>query len=74
MGVSMHFLPPDTKQTVAQWDCAALVRGEDAYLHFVHAPRPSFDMDPVTVAFHEQASGAMRDVLYAGATQHLARL
>ena len=74
MGVSMHFLPPDTRQTVTTWDCAALVRGNDPFLHFVHTPQPKFDMDTVTVAFHEQASAAMREVLYAGATQNQARL
>jgi hypothetical protein len=74
MGVSLHFLPPDTRQTVTTWDCAALLRGNDPFLHFVHTPQPKFDMDPVTVAFHEQASAAMREVLYAGATQNQARL
>jgi non-heme Fe2+,alpha-ketoglutarate-dependent halogenase len=74
MGVSMHFMPPDTQQQVVEWDCGALVRGTDANGHFVHTPRPRFDMDPVCVAFHAKASGAMRDVLYAGAKEKLGRL
>ncbi len=74
MGVSMHFMPPETSQVVGSWDCASLVRGVDTYQHFVHAPRPRFDMDPESVAFHEKAATAMRDVLYAGAQQKLARL
>ena len=74
IGASMHFMPPDTKQVVGSWDCAALVRGEDRYGHFVPAPRPARDFDPVAVAFHAQAAKAMRDVLYAGAEKNLQRL
>lgn len=74
MGVSMHFMPPETSQVVGSWDCAALVRGEDAYQHFVHAPRPRFDLDPEALAFHTRAAGAMREVLYAGAQKNEARL
>ena len=74
IGVSMHFMPPQTKQVVANWDCAAVVRGEDRYGNFVPAPIPTRDFDPVTVAFHAQAAKAMRDVLYAGAEKNLQRL
>jgi non-haem Fe2+, alpha-ketoglutarate-dependent halogenase len=74
IGVSMHFVPPQTKQVVGSWDCAALVRGEDRYGHFTLAPKPAHDFDPVAVAFHAQAAKAMRDVLYAGAEQKLQRL
>jgi non-heme Fe2+,alpha-ketoglutarate-dependent halogenase len=74
IGVSMHFMPPDTQQQVVEWDCGALVRGEDSHGHFAHTPRPKFDMDPECVAFHTKASGAMRDVLYAGAKEKLGRL
>lgn len=74
IGVSMHFMPPETKQVVGAWDCAALVRGTDRYGHFTPTPRPSGDFDPDAVAFHLRASGAMRDVLYAGAAKKLQRL
>lgn len=74
IGVSMHFLPPRTRQLVGTWDCAALVRGKDEYQHFKPAPRPRHDLDPVAVEFHQQASLAMREVLYAGAEKNLARL
>ncbi len=74
IGVSMHFMPPDTQQQVVEWDCGALVRGEDTHGHFSHTPRPQFDMDPECVAFHAKASGALRDVLYAGAKEKLGRL
>lgn len=74
IGVSMHFLPPRTRQLVGAWDCAALVRGKDEHHHFTLAPRPRHDLDPVTVDFHRQAALAMREVLYAGAAQNPARL
>ena len=74
IGVSMHFMPPDTKQVVGAWDCAALVRGNDRFGHFAHAPVPARDFDPQAVAFHARAAGAMREVLYAGAARKLQRL
>jgi non-heme Fe2+,alpha-ketoglutarate-dependent halogenase len=74
IGVSMHFMPPDTKQVVGAWDCAALVRGSDRFRHFAHTPVPARDFDPEAVAFHARASGALREVLYAGAARNLQRL
>jgi chlorinating enzyme len=74
IGVSMHFMPPGTKQVVGAWDCAALVRGEDRFGNFALAPQPVKDFDPVGVAFHAKAAKAMRDVLYAGAEKKLGRL
>ncbi len=74
IGVSMHFMPPDTKQVVGTWDCAALVRGVDRFRHFTHTPIPACDFDPEAVAFHARAAGAMREVLYAGAARKLQRL
>jgi len=74
IGVSMHFMPPDTKQVVGAWDCAALVRGTDRFRHFAHTPVPARDFDPQAVAFHARAAGAMREVLYAGAAKKLQRL
>ena len=74
IGVSMHFMPPDTRQVVGAWDCAALVRGADRFGHFAHTPVPARDFDPEAVAFHARAAGAMREVLYAGAARKAQRL
>ncbi len=74
IGVSMHFMPPQTRQVVGTWDCAALVRGHDDYEHFAPAPVPVRDFDPEAVAFHARAAGAMREVLYAGATRKAQKL
>ena len=67
IGISFHYLPTHAQQTVGDWDSAALVRGEDTYGHFTPAPRPVRDMDPDAVAFHERASGAVRDILFKDA-------
>jgi hypothetical protein len=74
IGVSMHFMPPATKQVVGSWDCAALVRGRDAHGNFEPTPVPATDFDPAAVAFHARAAKAMRDVLYAGAAKNPQRL
>lgn len=36
IGLSIRYMPPQTRQQLAEWDSAALVRGEDRYGHFVH--------------------------------------
>ncbi len=74
IGISMHFMPPDTQQLVGNWDCATLVRGSDPYGHFETAPIPARDFDPATVAFHEKAARALSDVLYTGAAVNTAKL
>jgi hypothetical protein len=74
IGVSMHFMPPETKQVVGSWDCAALVRGSDRYGHFDPTPVPTRDFDPEVMPFHARASGALRDVLYSGAARKLQKL
>jgi len=60
-------MPTKSKQVVGEWDSAALVRGEDHYGHFKHAPQPSKDFDPVAVEFHRQATDAVREILFTDA-------
>ena len=67
IGISMHYISTRTRQTAAEWDSAALVRGEDRYGHFHIAPVPERDLDPEALAFHERASGALRDILFRDA-------
>ena len=74
IGVSMHFMPPETKQIVGDWDSAALVRGHDEYGHFERAPIPAADFDPVAVAFHRRATDTIREILYVDATRNTERL
>ena len=67
IGLSLHYMPTKSKQIVGEWDSAALVRGEDRYGHFKHAPQPSKDFDPVAVEFHRQATHAVREILFTDA-------
>ena len=67
IGLSLHYMPTRTRQTLADWDSAALVRGEDRYGHFDLAPRPPCDLDPEVMAYHERSAAALRDIVYRGA-------
>jgi non-heme Fe2+,alpha-ketoglutarate-dependent halogenase len=67
IGLSLHYMPTSTQQLVGAWDSAALVRGEDRFGHFQQAPRPTKDFDPVAVAFHQQATNAVREILFTDA-------
>jgi len=67
IGLSLHYMPTHTRQTVADWDSAALVRGEDRYHHFDHAPRPTSDLDPEVMAYHARSAEALRQIVYHGA-------
>ena len=73
-GVSMHFMPPDTRQIVGDWDSAALVRGRDRFGHFEPTPIPERDFDDDAAAFHARAAGAVRDVLYSDAAVQTGKL
>ncbi|MEE8350858.1 MAG: phytanoyl-CoA dioxygenase family protein [Rhodospirillales bacterium] len=74
IGISMHFMPPETKQIVGDWDSAALVRGKDDFKHFEATPVPACDFDETAVAFHAKAGEALRQVLYTGAEQNAQKL
>jgi non-haem Fe2+, alpha-ketoglutarate-dependent halogenase len=74
IGISMHFMPPDAAQIVGSWDSAALVRGTDPHHHFEPTPVPTTDLDPPCVSFHDKATLAIRDVLYADAAHNTEKL
>lgn len=67
IGLSLHYMPTHTRQQLADWDSAALVRGEDRYHHFDHAPRPTRDLDPEVMTYHARSSEALRRIVYDGA-------
>ena len=72
IAIVLRYIPPETRQTLAAWDSAALVRGEDRYGHFTHEPVPLGDFDAQTVAFHRHAEEQQRQVFYrdTGWTAH----
>ena len=69
IGLSLHYMPPATQQQIGAWDSAALVRGQDRFGHFEHTPRPTQDLDPAAVAFHQKATDAVREILFKDAAQ-----
>ena len=66
IGLAIRYLPPDARQTIAEKDSAALVRGSDRYGYFEHEPRPGEDFDPVAVDFHRHSEEDRRRILYHG--------
>jgi non-haem Fe2+, alpha-ketoglutarate-dependent halogenase len=67
IGLSFHYMPTSTRQLNADWDSACLVRGVDEYGHFEQSPAPRYDLDPVSVAYHDKATTAMRELLFKDA-------
>ena len=74
IGLSLHYMPTDTAQTLAEWDSAALCRGVDEYNNFEHCPRPTRDLDPAQLLYHAKAAGALREIVYSGAERQPAKL
>ena len=64
IGVALRFIPPKARQMLADWDSAALVRGQDTYGHFEHEPVPARDLDPIAVAFHKKAEEQQRKIYF----------
>ncbi len=67
IGLSIQYMPTDTRQTLTERDTAALVRGVDEYGHFEHGEPPESDLHPDAVAFHARAAEALRALIYVGA-------
>ena len=74
IGISFHYMPPDTRQIVGDTDCALLVRGEDSFHHFEAPPLLDRDMQPDALVFHKRMADATREVLYKGAEKQTAKL
>lgn len=67
IGLSLHYMPTHTRQTLTGWDSAAFIRGEDTHNNFDHAPRPVSDLDPAVMEYHARSSEALRQIVYKGA-------
>jgi hypothetical protein len=65
IGLAIRFIPTSVKQ-IAGEDSATLVRGQDAFHHFVHEPRPARDMDPAFVKLHKDITERNAQILYRG--------
>ena len=69
MAIAIRYIPPDARQTLADWDSATLVRGMDAHGCFEHEPMPACDFDPVAVAFHRRTEENLQRIVYRGTGQ-----
>ena len=67
IGIGIRYMPTSARQSLSDWDCASLVRGEDRFSHFEHEPRPRCDFDPPAVAIQAKADEAQRKIYYRGA-------
>jgi ectoine hydroxylase-related dioxygenase (phytanoyl-CoA dioxygenase family) len=73
IGFAIRYLPTYVRQTAGPRDSATLVRGRDAYGHFLSERRPEADLAPAALAHHaeitrEVAAVLMRDTTKAAAT------
>ena len=64
IAIVLRYVPPETRQTLSDWDSAALVRGVDRFGHFAHEPVPTGDFDAEAVAFHARAEEQQRRIYY----------
>ena len=67
IGIGIRYIPPTARQTLAEWDCASLVRGTDTHRNFELEPEPACDFDPAAVALHQKADEEQRKIYYQGA-------
>jgi non-heme Fe2+,alpha-ketoglutarate-dependent halogenase len=65
IGFAIRYIPTSVAQ-VAGEDSATLVRGEDAFGHFEHEPRPTHDMDPAFLDLHRRIAERNAQILYRG--------
>ena len=64
IAIVLRYVPPETRQTLSDWDSAALVRGQDRFGHFTPEPVPARDFDDAAVAFHARAEEQQRRIYY----------
>ena len=64
IGFAIRYLPTSVKQLAGTLDSATLVRGKDAYGHFLLEPAPRSDFHPDAVAFHASMLEANDRILY----------
>lgn len=66
IGLAIRYIPTHVSQAVGTRDWATLVRGVDTFGHFEPEPRPTRDLEPAAVAFHQRVTEEQVRVLYRG--------
>ncbi len=69
VGFAIRYVPTYVRQLSGTPDSATLVRGHDAFGHFIHEPAPIADFHADAVAFHAKAYEAQMAIIYAGAAK-----
>lgn len=67
IGLTINYIAPHVRQTVAKEDFAMLVRGEDHHGHFRQVPAPLDDLTDEALAWHRTILGAQNQAMYEGA-------
>jgi len=69
IGYAIRYVPTYVKQLTGVRDSATLVRGTDAYGHFLVEPTPHSDFHPDALAFHSEMLATNDQILYGGTTK-----
>lgn len=67
IGLTINYIAPHVRQTVAREDFAMLARGQDRYGHFRHVPAPTSDFTEDSQAWHRTILSAQNEAMYDGA-------
>src|SRR5262245_60242921 len=66
IGLAVRYIPTYVRQTAGMTDSATLVRGSDAFGHFLAEQRPLADLSDAAIAHHAQITGATSRILMRG--------
>lgn len=65
-GLTINYIAPHNRQLVAKEDFATLVRGEDAFGHFLSTPAPEFDLSEQALEWHARVITARDQASFEG--------
>jgi non-haem Fe2+, alpha-ketoglutarate-dependent halogenase len=65
IGFAIRYIPTEVRQLEGD-DSATLVRGVDNFQTFQHEPRPTRDLDPESIALHQEITNRNVKILYKG--------
>jgi ectoine hydroxylase-related dioxygenase (phytanoyl-CoA dioxygenase family) len=66
IGLAVRYIPTYVRQTAGMIDSATLVRGSDAFGHFLAEQRPAADLAHAAIAHHAEVTGASSRILMRG--------
>jgi hypothetical protein len=69
IGLTINYIAPHVRQTVAKEDFAMLVRGEDCHGNFRQVPPPDDDLSSAARDWHARILAAQNVALYQGANK-----